>query len=584
MLVKKKLFLEITVLTVFFVVTVIFLFPYFVQAQVDTGLGYLESSGLAVTDIRITIARIIRIALGLLGAIATVIILYGGFLWMTAAGNEEKMETAKKILKNGAIGLAIIITSFSIASFVLNSLLRATGVTVGGGETPATGAGGGGLGFGIIQSHYPARNAKEIPRNTKVVVTFKESIKADTLIKDGADEGEIPGDSLSDRLITTSVRIIKKGDSFQTGPFVEASAMATSDNKTFVFKPLDLLGSSSVSTDYIVLLSNDIKKADGKNAFSGADRCENNSGVYCWGFTVSTFVDITPPQVVNVFPANDSEGKNPVARNAVAQINFSEPIDPLSAAGVFPPFENISVKENGVAKEGGYNIGNEYQAVEFIPNVLCGQNSCGQDVFCLPPNAQLTALAKSIDPEKVSFPYGGVVDMCDNPLDGDGDGAVDKKEGDNYPDNYSWSFATSDEVDLTSPAVEKIIHQNKDNTGEFISPPDGVSDILDNINKTEPIEIYFSKAMMVSLINNSNVVIEPQDAKWYGWFYPISKNESVEVDGRTLRKTRTSLKHDIFFESSGYWPSISSQLKDVYQNCLWDSANKKVPGPEIVTP
>ena len=82
--------------------------------------------GTGTTDIRITIARIIRTAMSLLGIIAVLIILYGGFKWMTSAGSDEAVGDAKKIITAGIIGLVIILTAYAIASFVINSLVTAT--------------------------------------------------------------------------------------------------------------------------------------------------------------------------------------------------------------------------------------------------------------------------------------------------------------------------------------------------------------------------------------------------------------------------------------------------------------------------
>ena len=46
---------------------------------------------------------------------------------MTAAGNEEKVEEAKKLMGAGVIGLVIVLASWGIASFILNQLVNATG-------------------------------------------------------------------------------------------------------------------------------------------------------------------------------------------------------------------------------------------------------------------------------------------------------------------------------------------------------------------------------------------------------------------------------------------------------------------------
>ncbi len=86
-----------------------------------------EYSGLSGEDPRIITIRIINFALSLLGIVSVVIILYAGFTWMTAGGNDEKVGTAKKILFAAVMGLIIIMTSYSIMSFVLRSLCETTG-------------------------------------------------------------------------------------------------------------------------------------------------------------------------------------------------------------------------------------------------------------------------------------------------------------------------------------------------------------------------------------------------------------------------------------------------------------------------
>ncbi len=90
-----------------------------------------QTLGLGGDDIRLIIARIIRAVLGFLGILALCIVLYGGFVYMTAGGDEEKVGKAKKIIINGVIGLAIILSAFAIAQFVINKLAEATGANVG---------------------------------------------------------------------------------------------------------------------------------------------------------------------------------------------------------------------------------------------------------------------------------------------------------------------------------------------------------------------------------------------------------------------------------------------------------------------
>ncbi|OGF18491.1 hypothetical protein A3G56_00930 [Candidatus Falkowbacteria bacterium RIFCSPLOWO2_12_FULL_45_10] len=84
------------------------------------------NTGLGGTDPRVIAAKVINVILGFLGIIAVVLILIGGFMWMTAAGNDDKVATAKKIMTAGIIGLVIVLAAFGIAKFVVNALITAT--------------------------------------------------------------------------------------------------------------------------------------------------------------------------------------------------------------------------------------------------------------------------------------------------------------------------------------------------------------------------------------------------------------------------------------------------------------------------
>jgi type IV secretory pathway VirB2 component (pilin) len=99
---------------------------------IETQFGLEEYEGEVALgqDISIqeTIARIINILLGFLGIIAVIIILAGGFKWMTAGGNEDKIGEARKMIVQGLIGLVVIFASWAIASFVINLLMTATNV------------------------------------------------------------------------------------------------------------------------------------------------------------------------------------------------------------------------------------------------------------------------------------------------------------------------------------------------------------------------------------------------------------------------------------------------------------------------
>jgi hypothetical protein len=91
-----------------------------------TGEEFAGEAGLSAGDLPTTIASLIRVVLGFLGIVAVVIILIGGFKWMTAGGNDDKVKSAKKVIISGIIGLVIVLSAFAIASFVIGSIIRAT--------------------------------------------------------------------------------------------------------------------------------------------------------------------------------------------------------------------------------------------------------------------------------------------------------------------------------------------------------------------------------------------------------------------------------------------------------------------------
>lgn len=131
--IKKLLFIIIILITGLLSVNLVF------AQSADNLLWGGEETNVAAelqlgeTDPRIMVASIIRIALGFLGIVALAIVIYAGWLWMTAAGNADKIEKAKKILIGALIGLVIILSSFAIVSFILNKLVDVTGAGGPGG-------------------------------------------------------------------------------------------------------------------------------------------------------------------------------------------------------------------------------------------------------------------------------------------------------------------------------------------------------------------------------------------------------------------------------------------------------------------
>jgi hypothetical protein len=74
------------------------------------------------SDIPTLIGSIVGMILSLLGTIFLILIIYGGFIWMMAGGNDQNVEKAKNILAQAIIGLVIVLSAYAITSFIGNAL------------------------------------------------------------------------------------------------------------------------------------------------------------------------------------------------------------------------------------------------------------------------------------------------------------------------------------------------------------------------------------------------------------------------------------------------------------------------------
>ncbi|MBU1165272.1 hypothetical protein KKA15_07015 [Patescibacteria group bacterium] len=301
---KRKIVVLLT-----FVLATVFLFAVASSAlALDVGLDTLSISGLSTLDIRIIIGRIIQVALGLAGIIVFILVVYGGFVWMTSRGQPERIDYAKRILTNATVGLLIILLSLSIVTFVINLLQKALyPVSSIPNPPPVNGCiNCDQIGGGIIESVYPEPGAINVPRNTGIFVTFKEDIDH-TTIQDTSD-CDVTG--LNCSLATTdgepNIKIYRTADgedSYLPANEVIASRANAGEFRTYKFKPKNYLGDGFSRIWYSVRLENEIEKlSDGSGAF------DNAAGQhFTWAFEVGTILDFDPPHVINVFPVPDNQ-------------------------------------------------------------------------------------------------------------------------------------------------------------------------------------------------------------------------------------------------------------------------------------
>jgi len=69
------------------------------------------------------ILTIISMLLAVTGLLAVLFLIIGGLRYITAHGNEEQAEGAKKTLQHAVIGLIIVILSFVIIRIIANALI-----------------------------------------------------------------------------------------------------------------------------------------------------------------------------------------------------------------------------------------------------------------------------------------------------------------------------------------------------------------------------------------------------------------------------------------------------------------------------
>lgn len=73
--------------------------------------------------------QVIRTVTTFLGVVFFILIVYGGWKWLLARGNEEEVTKGKEIIKQAVIGLIIVFGAYLVANFVVNQIIQAVAVS-----------------------------------------------------------------------------------------------------------------------------------------------------------------------------------------------------------------------------------------------------------------------------------------------------------------------------------------------------------------------------------------------------------------------------------------------------------------------
>lgn len=546
------------------------------------------------TDLPTMIGRIIYIALGTVGFIFLVLLLYSGFQYMTANGNPEKIKSAVARIRNAVIGLLIIAFSFAIVNFILGWLVGDQSIW---GSNSGNGSGSGfniwdnsgGLGnASIIEYHYPEPGQLGVPRNTAIVVTFIPQIDPASFIA-----GWTVGNPMSGNLNETNLDIHPEANKDAQLASDKALVAVSEDLHTVMIKPVEPLGNAQKPTWYEVALGSGIQNASGTKIFGGSF-----SEGYVWRFQVSTQLDNSPPQVQSIVPTAGGL----YDRNIVVQVNFNEPMFPGSVAGIYDNagFQNMKMfasadGQDPIQLSGEYRISNGYRTVEFLSKDKCGMNSCLIELRCLPAlktikgEIKAASLLNNESALAAGFKVGkfdGAVDMAFNSLDGDSDGKATGPVGDPAGGMDDWpaattknpiSFMTSDQINRDPPFIKRVdpgvnadqIPFDKNVDVDWLSDPGNINGVL---------MAYSVNAKSFRIHANGPQEKDPNN--W--WFY--TKMENLDDNGEVATsttdhmQTRATIYHRPFVKSeiptkegentnNYYNPYVRHFVMNIYQNC-----------------
>ncbi len=73
-------------------------------------------------DAKVKVGKILNVIYGLIGIIAVVFVIIGGFKYMTSQGEPGRVQQAKNTIMYALIGLAVTLSAFAITNFILQAL------------------------------------------------------------------------------------------------------------------------------------------------------------------------------------------------------------------------------------------------------------------------------------------------------------------------------------------------------------------------------------------------------------------------------------------------------------------------------
>ncbi|MFC1622472.1 hypothetical protein ACFL1Y_00560 [Patescibacteria group bacterium] len=409
-------------------------FFYFSQSALAQNYGEdtLENINVPRAELILSIIRIINIVLGFLGLLAVILVLYAGYLWMTAGGNADQVSKAKKILINGVIGLTIILLSFAITMYIFNiftdrlggigdpcsptnSCLRCNIYCNADGETEYNNScgylcgGGGDIPEGIFKinsfvtsCNNPSDYNQEVHLCSMVVVNFNQYLDQES-IEGAIDNNTLQINDCSNSSCSNLSQLSNTGDN-----------QWTISNKSISFIHQDLFDANHF---YQVVIPKTIKNTSNEeiDADDGCGSgleivpgCINTTTAYKWKFETGTTVDSVPPSIDSAYPIKQSEAGYPnrnIVTAPIVTVDFSEAVAPST-------INTNNIKIRKVLNVDSNNPDNTGTLSNYIPSdeYVLDTSSSGNGFYVY------NLILESFAWYEISVE--GVKDLCNNEMNG----------------------------------------------------------------------------------------------------------------------------------------------------------------------